>query len=279
MKLKEVFYGLGLRPGPREYPYKITTFHLPTDGDIDFAMWQHPSVRRRVQANHGINFTQPMVDAIRAFLGPGDVAIDIGAHSGDSTVPIALATGPSGTVFALEPNPFAYKVLLPNAALNRNRTNIVPLNFAATPTDGTFEFEYSDPGFCNGGLHQSVGAWRHAHFFKLAVQGRNVPAYLATHFPGEIERVRYVKIDTEGFDRVVAASMHELIATNRPYIKTEIYKHMPASERAGYFRDLRDLGYEMFRIVDEESDYRSEPVDETDLTRWPHFDVFAAPER
>lgn len=278
MKLKEVFYGLGFRPKLREYPFELTTFHLPMDGDIEFALWQHPSARRRALAGRGLSITQPMVDAIRTFLKPNDVAIDIGAHTGDSSVPIALATGPLGTVFALEPNKFAFKVLLANSALNKTKTNIHPLNIAATPEDGEYEFEYSDPGFCNGGLHQGISAWRHAHFFKLAVTGRNLPAYLSNSFPEEAKRVRYIKIDTEGFDRSVAASLRPLFVGNRPYIKTEMYKHTPSEERIGYFRDLRDLGYALYRIENDETDYRGARLVEADLMKWSHFDVFAEPE-
>jgi FkbM family methyltransferase len=278
MKLKEVFYGLGLRPRPREYPYELTTFHLEEDGDIEFALWDHPSAKRRSEAGKGVRLTQPMVDSIRQFLAPGDVAIDIGAHTGDSSVPIALAVGTEGAVFALEPNIYAFKILLPNAALNKKKANIIPLNFAATPTDGMFDFEYSDPGFCNGGLHQNVGSWKHAHFFKLRVTGKNIPAYLAANYPDEASRVRYVKIDTEGLDRAVAASMRELLVSNRPFIKTEMYKHMPETERRGYFRDLRELGYTMFKVESEESDYRVTPITESNLMNWSHFDVFAAPD-
>ena len=53
--------------------------------------------------------------------GPGDAAIDIGAHTGDTALPVALAVGPQGAVFALEPNPFTYKVLIANAGLNREK--------------------------------------------------------------------------------------------------------------------------------------------------------------
>lgn len=260
----------------REYSFDVTTFHLERDGDVEFALWRHPSARRRDEAGRGVRITQSMVDALRAFLQPGDAAIDIGAHSGDSTVPIALAVAP-GPVFAFEPNRYAYKVLLANSALNRPRTNIFPLNFAATPTDGDFEFEYSDPGFCNGGLHEGIDRWRHAHFFKLAVKGRNVRELLARQFPNDLSRVRYVKIDTEGFDRVVARSMRDLLAANRPYIKTEMYKHTSEDERRGYFRDLRDLGYNLYKVESEEADYRSNRIDESDVMRWSHFDMFAEP--
>jgi FkbM family methyltransferase len=279
VKLKEVFYGLGLRPKLREYPFDLSSFTLPKDGEIGFARWRHPSARRREQSGGGFKLTQPMVDSLRAFLEPGDVAIDIGAHTGDSSLPIALAVGTRGAVFALEPNLYAYKVLLANSALNRTKTNIFPLNIAATPEDGSFEFEYSDPGFCNGGLHAGIDSWKHAHFFKLKVTGRNVPNFLSANFPEEAKRVRYIKIDTEGFDRAVASSMRNVLVEQRPYLKTEMYKHTPESERRGYYRDLRELGYTLYKVENEERDYRAKPLNEADVMKWSHYDVFAVPER
>jgi FkbM family methyltransferase len=279
VKLKEVFYGLGLRPKLREYPFDLSSFTLPKDGEIGFARWRHPSARRREQSGGGFKLTQPMVDSLRAFLEPGDVAIDIGAHTGDSSLPIALAVGTRGAVFALEPNLYAYKVLLANSALNRTKTNIFPLNIAATPEDGSFEFEYSDPGFCNGGLHAGIDSWKHAHFFKLRVTGRNVPNFLSANFPEEAKRVRYIKIDTEGFDRAVASSMRNVLVEQRPYLKTEMYKHTAESERRGYYRDLRELGYTLYKVESEERDYRAKPLNEADVMKWSHYDVFAVPER
>ncbi len=279
MKLKEIFYGLGLRPKLREYPFDISSFTLPKDGEICFARWRHPSASRRERSGGGFKLTQPIVDTLRAFLKPGDVAIDIGAHTGDSSLPIALAVGEKGAVFALEPNLYAYKVLLANSALNRTKTNIFPLNIAATPEDGSFEFEYSDPGFCNGGFHAGIDPWKHAHFFKLKVTGRNVPKFLSTNFPEQAKRVRYIKIDTEGFDRAVASSMRQVLVEQKPYIKTEMYKHTPESERRGYYRDLRELGYTLYKVESEEEDYRSKPLPESDIMKWSHYDVFAVPER
>jgi hypothetical protein len=169
-------------------------------------------------------------------------------------------------------------VLLANAGLNWSKTSIIPLNFAATPEDGSYWFEYSDSGFCNGGFHAGVNTWRHAHFFKLQVTGRNLPAFLASEFPEESKCIRYIKIDTEGFDRSVAGSLRGILSQQRPFLKTEVYKHSPVSERAAYYRELRDLGYALYRVEGDEVDYRSVPLRENELMNWSHFDMFAAPE-
>jgi FkbM family methyltransferase len=243
---------------------------LPVDGAVQFARWLHPGERPKT-------ITQESVDALRSFLREGDVAIDIGAHTGDSTIPMALAVGSRGSVFALEPNPYVFKVLAVNAGLNPAATHIVPLMFAAMPADGRFDFEYSDAGYCNGGFHQGISRWTHGHFSKLRVAGRNLVDYLRAHAPDALPKLRYVKIDTEGLDRSVAQSIAPLIEQTRPYIKTEIYKHLPPDQRTGYFDDLRALGYRVFKC-EEGPQYRGQELGRDDLSRWQHFDVFAIPE-
>lgn len=270
MKPKEIFYGLGYRPRPRHFGFEVKSFSLGSEGAVDFAIWKHPRYKLP-------QFKPACVDAIRKFLAPGDYAIDIGAHLGDSTLPIALAVGATGGVFSLEPNPYVYGVLQANARLNEGRIHIYPLMFAAMPEDGTYEFRYSDPGFCNGGLHKGIATWRHAHFFKLQVQGRNLMTYLKREFPVELPRIRYVKIDTDGADPDVVESILPLLIANRPYIKTEIYKHLPANSRAAYYRRLRGLGYTIHRWESDEN-YYGPVMTEQDMDRWVNFDIFAVPQ-
>lgn len=270
VKLKDLPRALGLRRAPREYPHEVTTFALPTDGDVRLARWRHPGEKPKT-------VTQESVDALRAFLRDGDVAIDIGAHTGDSTLPIALAVGTRGQVFALEPNPYVFKILAINAALNFGKAHMTPLMFAAMPADGQFEFEYSDEGFCNGGFLDRIGRRRHGHFHRLRVEGRDLAAYLRAHAPDALPRLRYIKIDTEGFDRAVVQSMAEVITASRPFIKTEIYKHLSNGDRDAYDHELRGLGYRLFKC-EGEVEYRGEELAPGDLKRWKHFDVFAIPQ-
>ena len=270
MKLKEIFFGLGLRPPAREYGFDILEYQVPGWGQLDFAQWRHPRADPSVPSADEIA-------ALQRWLEPGDVVIDIGAHSGDSTLPLALAVGPEGLVIALEPNRFVFRVLAANAGLNRLKTNIHAYPFAAAADDGTMTFEYSDSGYCNGGRHEGIGAWKHAHFFPLEVKTRNIPRMLDQLYPAEtLQRLRFVKIDTEGFDHVVYQSLRPLIARTKPVIRTEIFRHMPEPARVAYLQQLQSDGYDT-RRMSSMTDYVGEPISAADVMRWSHYDVLAVP--
>jgi FkbM family methyltransferase len=269
VKTKELFYFLGFRPAPRTYGFEVVAFDLPREGRVEYARWMHP---REVPKT----FSQDAVDQLRQFLSPGDVAIDIGAHSGDSAIPMALAVGQAGAVLALEPNPYVFPVLQKNSELNRDKTTIIPLPFAATPKDGEYEFEYGDAGFCNGGLHDGVSRWKHGLAFKLKVAGKNLGEYLAAKHPELLPRLRYIKVDAEGYDLTVLTSLSQLIAQYRPFLRAEVYKWTREPERRRLIEFLTGAGYSLWRVEDE-INYCAEPVTADRVMEWNHYDVFAVP--
>jgi FkbM family methyltransferase len=270
MKARELLFLLGRQPEPRTYGHVIRAFDLAQDGRVEYAQWLHPGESDKV-------ISQGAVDELRRFIRPGEVAIDIGAHTGDSTIPIALACGVRGCVLALEPNPYVFGVLQQNAARNPGKTNIVPLMVAATPEDRAYEFGYSDEGFCNGGFFQGLARWRRGHVFTLEVQGRNLPSLLETSYPHLIPRLRYIKIDAEGQDFQILTGLSAIVRERRPHLRIEVFKHLRAADRAGLFRFLAGLGYSLHRIA-EDACYRGDAIRAAgDMTKWRHFDIFADP--
>ena len=270
MKMKTIFHLLGWKPKVREYGFELNRFHLADEGDVEYAQWLHPKDTKK-------QILQADVDQLKSFLNEGDVAIDIGAHTGDSTIPIALAVGRQGKVLALEPNPYVFKILEKNACLNTDKTNIEPLMFAATEHDASLEFEYSDAGFCNGGRHEGVSRWIHGHAFTLLVKGRNLDRYMRTERRELLPRLRFIKIDAEGYDCSIVQSMRGLISETQPYLKSEIYKYTDQGQRVKFFRCLRDLGYRVHRVRSE-SDCFGEPITDRNLMDWRHYDIMCIPE-
>jgi len=245
------------------------TFELPKDGQIQYAQWLHPGEKRQV-------IRQEAVEELREFIAPGDVAIDIGAHTGDTTIPLALAAGREGCVLALEPNPYVFPVLKKNSELNPAKATILPLMIAATPDPGEFYFEYSDAGFCNGGLHDGISKWRHGNAFKLRVRGENLPSYIAEHFPALAPRIRFLKVDAEGYDYQILASLKNLISTQKPFIKAEMFKLLNLAQRERLYDLLVELGYDVF-LVESDIRYLGASLDRQDLMTRRHYDVFCVP--
>ena len=76
-------------------------------------------------------------------LKPGDSVLDIGANVGYFTVLGAKLVGPQGKVFAFEPEPSNYDVLLKNLELN-GHMNVITLPKAVSNQKGTAELIISD---------------------------------------------------------------------------------------------------------------------------------------
>ena len=269
MKLKEYFYLLGLKPREKRYGSQVKQFNLESIGLVDYAQWKHPAESDKYIGETDVNY-------LKTFLNDGDFCIDIGAHSGDTTVPMALAVGKSGFVLALEPNPFVFPVLNKNASLNKNYTNIFPLMIAATEKDGDIEFEYSDSGFCNGGLHKNISRWKHGHAFNLTVTGLNLSSLLHDKFSDKLPNLRFIKVDAEGYDLSILKSISDIIEEYKPLIKAEIFKQTDNTYREAMFSFFSEKGYNLYKVEDD-TNYKGKELSITDMIKWPHYDIFCVP--
>jgi len=171
-------------------------------------------------------------------------------------------------------------VLQRNAALNPARTRILPLMFAAMRADGRYEFQYGEEGYCNGGYHEGMSKWLHGSAFKVQVEGRNVPDFLRQQHPDLIPRLRFVKIDSEGFDLAILETLAELIRAQRPFLQVEMFslrKSTPAYRR-GLYDFLVAHGYAVHRMEGNDN-FLGERVTPDTLMRWNVYDVFCVPGR
>lgn len=248
--------------------WDVREFHLPKDGRVKYAQWLHPAETTKV-------VSQADVDGLRTWIQPGDFAIDIGAHTGDTTVPMAVAAGLEGCVLALEPNRYVFEVLEQNAALNPDQTNVVPRCYAATPEDGQFEFLYGDASFCNGGA--SLGRWSPLRRkYPLAVDGRNLLRVLRDEFADRLPRLSYVKVDAEGHDRSILESILPILKKFRPVVRTEVYRKLRADERRALYDLLAAADYDLYRF-EGGAEPQGEMLPRTALMSAKHFDMIAVP--
>jgi len=274
--LKRRFWG----PRFREAGMQTFVYELRDEGQVQFAKWLHVVPDVPV-------ITQEKVNFYKQFVRAGDLAIDIGAHEGDTTVAMALAAGAQGTVLAIDPNPHVFRVLAENARFNPGKTHIVPLNFAATAHDGEFIFGSGDPSFINGGIVGfSSNKACHSHY-RFTVPGRNLATYLTEHHAAALSRLTFIKIDVEGYDKEVLKNLSGIISRYRPTVVAECFSELNDQERGELFDSLAGHDYRVFCLAG----YRpwtgepSGPGRDTlrelrreDMRVHQHFDVLGVPQ-
>lgn len=271
MKLKDVAVALGYRSSPKVYGYEIEPVDIGEYGRFEFAHWQHPRCRDTA-------FDPAWVTELAKYLSSGDAVIDVGAHTGDTAFLFALAVGAEGKVFAVEPNRYVLPTLRRNATLNPAIASIEVLPYAATTETAKLVFQYSDPGYCNGGDLDQFGRFRHGHFYPLEVEGRNIAELLRQSNGKWLPKVRLIKTDTEGNDLAVIESFRDFIATARPFVVAEMYKRTSDIDRKKLLSLLVDLGYDLYR-AELWTRLKAESIGVDDASRWEHFDVFAVPSK
>lgn len=259
LKLKRTF---------KEYGYALKTFEIEGIGKVEYAQWLHPFEGPKEITTSNINFYRKLASA-------GAMVIDIGAHTGDTTVPMALAVGRSGLVVALEPNKYVYKILEKNASLNRAHTNIVPLCFAATGEDGDFVFNYSDASFNNGGFLSEIHNKNHHHDYTLSVAGRNLQNYLFNNFSKEMEKLELLKVDAEGYDKEILKTIPEILNRYKPNLMVECYKRLDQNERYELFDIIHGHGYQLYYLENFEESGNKIPVERNNMMDRRHFEMMA----
>jgi len=254
---------------PKTYPSEVREVEVPNYGKVLYAQWLHPKESPKEASIKDVGYWE-------RFVSPGDLVLDIGAHTGDTTVPMALAAGSAGHVIAFEPNPYVFEVLERNSTLNpRELMRITAYNFAATVNDGRFVFQYSDEGFCNGGFLSELQTPPRGHRQPLEIEGRNLSRFLRAEYGIDLRRLSFVKIDTEGHDRAVLQSLADVLTEYRPIVMTELYGGLAKEERLALAHSLLELGYRV-RVADPATPEENW-LDEDALVKMGHTDLIAIP--
>jgi FkbM family methyltransferase len=269
VKLRNILEFFGFKGKPKKYSYELVEFNLEHFGVVRYAQWNHPAESRKA-------ITSQLVEGYQGYIAEGDFCIDIGAHSGDTTLPMALAAGKSGCVLALEPNPYVYHVLQKTARANPRLTNIFPLMAAAGKEEGFMEFEYSDSGFCNGGRHENMPFLVHGHAFRQRVFSIDLEKELRSDFESFLPRLSFLKVDAEGYDLYILLSIERIILEYRPIIKAEVFKKTSSEYRQDLLRFFEMANYSAYRI-DSEPLGKGEKLTSETISNQTHYDILALP--
>lgn len=148
-------------------------------------------------------------------LAEGDHAIDVGAHIGKHTIPMAKTVGPNGLVVAFEPIPEKYAILLEKIH-KENIGNIQLLNGCVGSKNEILKFCYlpDDPGKSSIHLRKKLlGDSREIQYSSICI---SIDAFLPELKP------RFIKIDVEGAEFNVLEGLEKTISRSAPIIHTEL---------------------------------------------------------
>ena len=159
-------------------------------------------------------------------LRPGATVIEAGANIGAHTVALAQLVGPTGAVFAFEPQRLVFQVLCANLALNQC-TNVWAYPDALGAEPGSVLVPYYDPT-------------KLANFGAVALGSCELgePARVATIDALDLPDCRLLKADVEGMEADVLRGAKQTIARCRPVLYVE-------NDRDEESRDLIELIMDM----------------------------------
>lgn len=175
-------------------------------------------------------FAEHEIEQLEQFLVPGDTVIDAGANIGALTVPMARRVGPSGRVFAFEPQRLVFQVLTANVALN-SLSNVETVHAACGERGGWIDVPAFD------GRDHSVGS------LSLAGQPSGEPVRLVAIDDYALGAVRLIKADVEGMEIDVLRGARRTIARCRPILYLE---NEQSEKSAALIKEAEGMGYRLW---------------------------------
>jgi len=219
---------------------------------------------------------------IPKLLSEGDVFADVGAHMGYYTLIASKSVGPTGRVYALEPSSATRSLLEENVKRN-HAGNVRVLSVAAGAEHGDGVLQMPAAG---DAARMSVKTGDSTEGEPVSI----VP--LSDIFErDDVERLRLVKIDVEGYEDRVLQGIEPLMTTGspRPAILLEVHAHLNPVIRAPVVDFCRRNGIASHLICDDEGFDDRFTLASTQVTRsvtldWiittplEHFELLLLPE-
>jgi len=169
------------------------------------------------------------------YVGIGDVAVDVGANLGFMSGILSSMTGASGQVHSFEPSPQTYAKLQDVIRAN-HYSNVTAYNLGCGTSEETLTL-YCPESSGNASLHPTTGI-QEANPKQYTVRIAKMDDFLGP----KLDRLDFLKIDTEGYEPEVLGGAIELLKRFKPVIYIELGSlYAESSEKAASL--LRNLGY------------------------------------
>lgn len=149
----------------------------------------------------------------------GQTVIDIGANIGCFAVAAAKRVGPSGRVFAIEPEESTFRQLERNIALN-GLANVTALRLAVGGSEGEIVL-HADPNKLFSSVYSEVNGHATTRGTDQRVPVTTLAQLMAAH---GIVHCHYLKLDCEGAEHDIVASLDPDTAARIDGLTMEVHK-------------------------------------------------------
>ena len=228
----------------------------------NFRLWFNTSDREMGLVMASGQYEPHSVELIKKVVHPGMTCIDAGAHIGFYTCLMASLVGASGTVYAYEPMPPNFEVLVKNIGENSFQGTVKAYPFACSDAPGRLTVSKVSNMFVVGQVGDAE---------QVSTEAVRLDDMLN-------ETIDLVKLDVEGHEPAAVRGMLAIISRDKPIIISEVneywLRHCSHSSALAYVGLLKSLGYEVFDVKDLEHPLteRSLSLDTLDV-----LDVVALP--
>jgi FkbM family methyltransferase len=186
----------------------------------------------------------------------GMTVVDIGANWGWYTLIAAKLVGEKGKVYAFEPEPYNYDLLLKNIEIN-GYDNIIPVQKAVSNKVGTVKLFLTQDN--PGGLN-TIYPYNHS-LQRNFVEVETIT--LDNFFRDRKDKIDVIKMDVEGAEFAILQGMREILGRNKTIeILTEFW--LDGLRRFGYspgrfLNEFMKHGFKLFYLNEREK--KIEPMD------------------
>jgi FkbM family methyltransferase len=189
-------------------------------------------------------------ELFKGLLEPGKVVVDIGANIGHYTLIAARIVGDSGHVYAFEPDPHNYDLLVKNVGLN-GFNNVTAVNMALSNEKGSLtlfldKYNLGAHSLSADNVLMSAGA--------VEVETATLDSFLAEE--AGREKVDILKVDTQGAEGLILEGAQKLLDEDDLIMLMELWPF--GLRNAGYdpatlIINLDKLGFS-FMVIDKSSE-------------------------
>lgn len=162
----------------------------------------------------GLMFENVVRATYEAWISPGDIVVDVGAHKGFHLFPLVRAVGARGKVYGFEPIPLYFKQLKQRLRAESIK-NVVLRPYALSDRNGTSEFNFFENRPAFSGLQRRVTPFDDSEggLKKITVKRKTLDSQLPF-----FKTISAIKLDIEGGELHALMGAERTLKKSRPLV-------------------------------------------------------------